>query len=744
MEKIVGTIRNIIYVSKNFSIFKIVCDNEREVICVYNSDNLEIDSKICAEGNFEINHKYGERFRIQNIEKIEFINELEIEKYLSSPLFVGIGVKTAKKIVKKFGLDTLDIINNDIDRLKEVEGIGNKKFLEIKSAFNCRNDGKEIIFELTKLGFSLNVSNKIYEIFHESSLEIVKSDPYILIDRIQGFSFKKADFIFKSLNMQEDSPSRIKHGIIYILKEHLKFGNTLLFYKELISLSVELLLVDKEKIVDVYRDVLSSGIIIEKVFKDNGNEIRCVFLTNIYMAEYEVCSSLIRLYIYKKNNIDIDIKCEIEKFEKENSLKFCTDQIEALIGSVNNNVHIITGGPGTGKTTIIKFILNVLTKFGLKVIMVAPTGRAAKRMMETTGFEAKTIHRVLEISSTDDGEYDEYNFISKNDKNTVKCDVIIIDEASMIDIILASKLFNSLKIGTKVVIVGDIDQLPSVGPGNFLKDIINSNVFPISRLNKIYRQKENSYIVLNAHRINNGEELILNKKNGDFYILRNENENEICNILKQLVLERIPKFFSYIDILKDIQVLSPIRKGILGVNNLNLLFQNSINPSDSKKQEMNFLGNCYRIGDKVMQIKNNYELSGYCEESGECIRGVFNGDIGYIIDIDEKNISVIYDGNKIFKYNKANLNEIEHAYAITVHKSQGSEFPIVIIPIFKFANILMNRNILYTAVTRAKKCVILVGDIEALMYMVKNKSFTIRYSSLKYLFNEFLNLLEDN
>ena len=742
MEKIIGTIRDIIYISDRFSIFKILCDDNKEIICVCDYDDIQIDDRICAHGNFEINPKYGERFKVSLIEKLTLVNEKEIEKYLSSSLFVGIGVKTAKKIVEKFGVNTLDIINNDIDKLKEVEGIGNKKFLEIKSALSGRMNDKEIILELTKLGFSLNNSNKIYNIFYESSVDVVKDDPYVLIDKLQGFGFKKADAIGKKLNILQDSFNRIKHGIIYVLKERLKFGNTFLPYNELICLSKELLLVEEKKISDVYDEILSKGFIIEKTFKNEDNEIRCVFLTNIYMAEYEICSSLIRLYIYKKNNFNIDVKKEIEIFEKENSLKFSDDQVEALTKSVNNSVHIITGGPGTGKTTIIKFILNVFIKRGFKTIMVAPTGRAAKRMMETTGFEAKTIHRVLEISSTED---DEFNFVGKSDKNTIKCDVIIIDEASMIDVLLGSKLFNSLGIGTKIIIVGDIDQLPSVGPGNFLKDIINSGIFPVSRLNKIYRQKENSYIVLNAHKINNGEELILNKKDGDFYILKNNNENEICDILKELVLKRIPKFFSYdIDILKDIQVLSPIRKGILGVNNLNLVFQESINPKSNDKNEMIFLGNSYRVGDKVVQIKINYEILGYYVKDGKQIKGVFNGDIGYIIDVNEKNINVLYDGNKIFKYDKTNLSEIEHAYAITVHKSQGSEFPIVIIPIFRFTNILMNRNILYTAVTRAKRCVILVGDINALMYMVRNTSSTVRYSSLKYLFNEVVNLLEKN
>ena len=493
MEKIIGTIRDIIYISDRFSIFKILCDDNKEIICVCDYDDIQIDDRICAHGNFEINPKYGERFKVSLIEKLTLVNEKEIEKYLSSSLFVGIGVKTAKKIVEKFGVNTLDIINNDIDKLKEVEGIGNKKFLEIKSALSGRINDKEIILELTKLGFSLNNSNKIYNIFYESSVDVVKDDPYVLIDKLQGFGFKKADAIGKKLNILQDSFNRIKHGIIYVLKERLKFGNTFLPYNELICLSKELLLVEEKKISDVYDEILSKGFIIEKTFKNEDNEIRCVFLTNIYMAEYEICSSLIRLYIYKKNNFNIDVKKEIEIFEKENSLKFSDDQVEALTKSVNNSVHIITGGPGTGKTTIIKFILNVFIKRGFKTIMVAPTGRAAKRMMETTGFEAKTIHRVLEISSTED---DEFNFVGKSDKNTIKCDVIIIDEASMIDVLLGSKLFKSLSIGTKIIIVGDTDQLPSVGPGNFLKDIINSGIFPVSRLNKIYRQKENSYIVL--------------------------------------------------------------------------------------------------------------------------------------------------------------------------------------------------------------------------------------------------------
>lgn len=742
MEKIIGIVKRIIYSAEKFSIFNFLSDNRGEIVCVYNGDDIYSDERISVCGEFEINYKYGERFKVFEIEKLNFVNRNEIEKYLSSSLFAGIGAKTAKKIVEKFGEDTLEIINNQIHRLKEVEGIGDKKFLEIKSAVSSSKKNKEMILELMNLGLSLTNSNKIYNIFHESSLEIVKSDPYVLVDKLQGFGFKKADAIREKLNISKDSFSRIKYGILYLLKEKMKFGNTFIPFEELMTLSFDMLGVQKEKIYEAYDEILSKGFIVEKIFKDGNENIKCVFMTNMYMAEYEICSSLVRLFIYQKNNLPIDIQEEIKNFEKDNNIKFSEDQVRALISSINDGVHIITGGPGTGKTTIIKFILNVFLKNGLKVIQAAPTGRAAKRMMEATGFEAKTIHRILEISSA---EEDEYDFNLKSDKNIIKCDIIIIDESSMIDVLIGSKLFSSLSIGTKVIIVGDIDQLPSVGPGNFLKDIINSNIFPISRLNRIYRQGENSYIVLNAHKINNGDELILNEKNSDFYIFRENSEEGICNMIKELVLERIPKFFSNgIDNLKDIQILSPIRKGILGVQNLNSIFQESINKKDSTKNEMIYLGTSFRVGDKVIQIKNNYELTGYNSENGKQIRGVFNGDIGYINHIDDKTLSIVYDDNKVFKYDKSNLGEIEHAYAITVHKSQGSEFPIVVIPVFRFANILMNRNILYTAVTRAKKFVVLVGNTNDLMYMVRNTSFTVRHSALKYLFQEVLNLSQEN
>lgn len=455
MQEITGIVKNIIYVCKGFSIFKIIRDNNESVVCLYNSEDIQVDEKVIIRGDFEINPKYGKRFKVSSISKNLFTNEVEIEKYLSSSLFIGIGPKTAKKIVEKFGKDTLDIINNNIDRLKEVEGIGDKKFIEIKSVLKENSNNKEIILELTKMGFSFNSANKIYNIFSESAVDIIKNDPYIIIEKLSGFGFKKADLIGTKLNIPKDSQNRVTHGIMYVIKERLKFGNTYIPYNELISLSKDLLSIDEEKISNVYKDVLSKGLIIEKEFNDGGNKTVCVCLTNIYMAEYNICSDLIRLYVYGKNKCKINVHKEIKKFEKENNVKFSEGQIEALIGSINNNIHIITGGPGTGKTTIIKCILNICIKHGLKTIMAAPTGRAAKRMMETTGVEAKTIHRLLEIFSA---EEDEYTFFGKSDKNFIKCDVIIVDEASMIDVLIGSKLFNSLKIGTKIIIVGDVDQ----------------------------------------------------------------------------------------------------------------------------------------------------------------------------------------------------------------------------------------------------------------------------------------------
>ena len=742
MKKLIGAIKNIIYTSVKFSIFILVDDEGKEIICVYNDNNINKNDYVEVNGNFEINGKYGERFKVSFLEKRILSVTNDIESYLSSSLFVGIGRKTAKKIIEKFGDQTLDIINNYTERLKEVEGIGEKKFLEIKSALNRDKNDKEIILDLINIGFSLNNANNIYSLFREEAVNIIREDPYMLIGKINGFGFKKVDLIGKKLNIPNENSNRVRSGIFYVLKDNLKFGNTFILYNEMIEKSKELLCISEEKIIEVYNDILSCGIIVEKEFNYENSNIKCVFLTNIYMAEYEICSNLIRLYIGYKDKFNIDIYRDILEFENKNDFKFSEDQIEALVGGIKNGVHIITGGPGTGKTTIIKFILSTLLNYGFNPIMVAPTGRAAKRMMETTGFEAKTIHRVLEISTSDN---EEFGYIGKNENNKIKCDAIIIDEASMVDVLIASKLFEALKIGTKIVIVGDVDQLPSIGPGNFLRDIINSGIFPVSYLNKIYRQKQNSFIVLNAHKINNGEELILNKKDSDFYIIKDSSEENICKILVDLVSFRIPKFFEYkIDKLKDIQILSPIRGGVLGVSNLNSLLQENINPKDINKDELIYGGKCYRVGDKVMQIKNNYEIRGYNIHDEEQAIGVFNGDIGYIIDINEKELSIIYDDSKVFKYTKNLLSEIEHAYAITIHKSQGSEFPVIILPIFKFSSMLMNRNILYTAVTRAKKYVVLVGDINYLTYMIKNTSKIIRYSSLKYLFNEVINLLDKN
>ena len=454
MEKIIGIVRIILYNAKNFTIFKIECNNKQDEICLYKANDVLIGDKLILNGEYEINPKYGKRFLVSSIEKVIETKEMDIEKYLSSSLFIGIGPKIAKKIVEKFGEDTINIINNNIDRLKEVEGIGNKKLLEIKSSLTDNFVSRQIILELTEIGFSYSIANKIYNMFSESSINVVKKDIYSLIDKISGLGFKRVDAIGEKLNIEKDCTNRLIHGIIYVIKERLKFGNTFIPYDQLIKLSKELLNVSEEKIAEAYKEVLTKGTIVEKQFKHSDEKIKCVFLTNIYKAEYNICASLIRLYVYGKNKIKLNTEEEINKFEELNKVKFSEDQKEALVGSINNNLHIITGGPGTGKTTIIKCILNICKKEGLTTIMAAPTGRAAKKMMETTGVEAKTIHRLLEIYNTED----EYTLIGRKEKDLIKCDVLIIDEASMIDVLLGSKLFNSIKIGTKIIIVGDVDQ----------------------------------------------------------------------------------------------------------------------------------------------------------------------------------------------------------------------------------------------------------------------------------------------
>ena len=574
---------------------------------------------------------------------------------------------------------------------------------------------------------TINQCLKIYKKFGPDSIDIVSKNPYILNDEISGIGFLTADRIARSLGIEIISPFRIQSGIRYVLNNFSALGNTYMPQDMLIDECKKVLMVEEELVVEnIYNSVLEGKLKVEKI-----KEIDAVYTLPYYYCELGVTNKIITLSIENFQTINTDVLFEIESFEKRYNIKFAQAQKEAIIGAFNNGIEIITGGPGTGKTTIIKCIIEIYENSGMKVLLAAPTGRAAKRMSESTGREAKTIHRLLEMGVSDD----ENSFFGKGEGEPLEGDVIIIDEASMIDIMLMNSLLKAIRLGTRVIIVGDVDQLPSVGPGNVLRDLINSNFINVVRLNEIFRQGKESMIIVNAHKINSGELPYLNKKDGDFFFDSRENIDDILKTIIDLINRRLPNFNSKWNKVKDIQILSLTRKGVLGVENLNNELQKILNPPSNHKKEKNVREMIFREGDKVMQIKNNYSLkwtriSGIGDEEGV---GVFNGDMGFIesINEDKSTLTVIFDDERRVVYEFAFLDELELAYAITVHKSQGSEFKVVITPVFMGSAFLMNRNILYTGITRAKELVVVVGSQKALKYMVTNTNNVERYSSLK-------------
>ena len=629
--------------------------------------------------------------------------------------------------MKAFGKDTLDILDNHIERLKEVEGIGEKKFNIIYESYIETKDLKDIMIFFQKHGMTVNQCLKIYKKFGADSINKVSTNPYILNEEISGIGFLTADKIAKEFGVEDTSSFRIQSGIRYVLNNFSAMGNTYMPKDKLIQECQKVLAVSRDIVEEnIYNCVLEEKLKIEKI-----KDIEAVYSLPYYYCELGVTNKIITLCIENFQTINTDVEFEVSTFEKKNNIKFAPSQKEAILGAFENGIEIITGGPGTGKTTIIKCIIEIYENSGMKVLLAAPTGRAAKRMSESTGREAKTIHRLLEMGVSDD----ENSFFGKGEGEPLEADVIIIDEASMIDIMLMNSLLKAIKLGTRVIIVGDVDQLPSVGPGNVLRDLINSKFINVVRLKEIFRQGKESMIIVNAHKINNGEMPYLNKKGGDFFFdARDEVENILSTIL-DLVNRRLPSFNSKWSKIWDIQVLSPTRKGLLGVDNLNNEIQAILNPSSKDKKEKQVRDIVFREGDKVMQIKNNYSLEwhrigGDGENKGV---GVFNGDMGYIETIDEerKVLSVVFDDERRVIYEFMFLDELELAYAITIHKSQGSEFKVVVMPTFMGSAFLMNRNILYTGITRAKELVVVVGNQRSLQYMVNNTNNMERYSSLK-------------
>lgn len=728
MEILEGLVEAIVFKSDDsgYTVAKITTD-KKVITIVGIMPLLKEGQQIEIKGNW-INHKqFGKQFNVEEFKEILPTSVKEIEKYLSTGIIHGIGPVTAKKIVKAFGDKTLDILDNDIERLKEVEGIGEKKFNIIYESYLESKELKDIIIFFQKHGVTTNQCLKIYKKFGPDSKNIVSNNPYILSDEISGIGFLTSDRIAKSLGIEATSDFRIQSGIRYVLNNFSGLGNTYMPKDKLISESQKVLMVDKELVeANIYNSVLDGKLKAEKI-----NDIEAVYALPYYYCELGVTNKIITLSIENFQTINSDILFEIEAFERKNNIKFADSQKDAIIGAFENGIEIITGGPGTGKTTIIKCIIEIYENNGMKVLLAAPTGRAAKRMTESTGREAKTIHRLLEMGVSDEDN----SFFGRGKGEPLEGDVIIIDEASMIDIMLMNSLLKAIKLGTRVIIVGDVDQLPSVGPGNVLRDLINSNFINVVRLNEIFRQEKESMIIVNAHKINNGEMPYLNKKGGDFFFDNRESNEGILTTIIDLVNRRLPSFNPNWNKVRDIQILSPTRKGILGVDNLNNELQAILNPPDEKKREKKVKEVIFREGDKVMQTKNNYSLkwtriSGYGDKEGV---GVFNGDMGFIESISEENrtITVVFDDERRVVYEYIYLEELELAYAITIHKSQGSEFRVVITPAFMGSAFLMNRNILYTGITRAKELVVVVGSQKALKFMIENTNNMERYSSLK-------------
>jgi exodeoxyribonuclease V alpha subunit len=696
------------------------------ITIVGNVPFLNSEETIKVEGEMIYHPNYGEQFAFTSMEIVVPSTVKGIEKYLSSGLIPHIGPKTAKRIVDKFGLDSLEIIQYNPERLKEIPGIGDKKLETIVEAYSEQRELRDIMVFLQQFGISVNYGIKIYKKYGTDTINVIRENPYKLSEDVFGIGFKTADKIAQNIGISENSPYRVEAGIRYIIMESAGNGHCYVPKTELIPRVQQLLNAELELIEDGIRNLSLKG----TINLVNDIEETLVYYTPFHIAENNVSKKLTELSLVELEDLDVDIEKEIKKIEDEEGIEFANKQILAIRESLDNGLVVITGGPGTGKTTTINAIIKIAEDLDLSVLLTAPTGRAAKRMTETTGREAKTIHRLLEYSFMEE----ESMAFGKDEESPIESDIIIIDEASMIDILLMNSLVKALSPGTRVILVGDIDQLPSVGAGNVLKDIIASGVVKVVTLDEIFRQSEESMIIVNAHKINKGEEPHLNKKDKDFFFLTRPKSSQIVDTILELCKERLPSFYG-VDPLRDIQVLTPMKKGDVGINALNKELQRTLNPKEKSKAEKQMGEELFRVGDKVMQIKNNYTTEWKLIRNGKEIdsgEGVFNGDLGFITDIDEdyRTLTVIFDEEKQVEYEFNQLDELKLAYATTVHKSQGSEFPVVIMPINWGPPMLLTRNLLYTAITRAKQLVVLVGEERYLGMMIENNRITTRYSAL--------------
>lgn len=724
MEQLTGYVDHIIYRNPDngYSVFNIVSEEE-EITCVGNISILSEGMNVKVEGDYTEHPSYGTQLKVSIIEECEPEDEMSIERYLGSGAIKGIGIALAARIVRRFKKDTFRIIEEEPERLVEVKGISERKAREISAQVQEKRELRQAMIFLQQYGITLALAVKIYNAYGPQIYGIIKENPYKLADDIQGVGFKIADEIATRVGIRTDSDFRIRSAILYVLLQATGEGHTYLPQEDLTKRTAQILGIENEFIEKHYMDLA-----IEKKIIVKGDHI---YASSYYYMEANVASMLKELNV-KYDIPDIEIEEMLRRIEKSSGLIPDEMQSLALKEAVRSGLLVVTGGPGTGKTTTINTIIKYFEMEGMDIFLGAPTGRAAKRMSETTGFEARTIHRMLELNGGVDGG--DAGF-SKNVDNPLECDVIIIDEMSMVDISLMNALLKAIVAGTRLILVGDVNQLPSVGPGCVLKDIIDAGTFPVVKLTKIFRQASQSDIIVNAHKINNGDQVTLDNKSMDFFFLKRYDADKIINVTIQLIAQKLPKFVDATPF--DIQVLTPMRKGLLGVERLNGILQQYLNPPERGKKEKEHTGGIFREGDKVMQTKNNYQLEweisskfGLTIDKG---LGVFNGDMGVIREINDfaETLSIEFEEGKIVEYSFKNIEELELAYAITIHKSQGSEYPAVVIPLLNGPRMLMNRNLLYTAVTRARKCVTLVGDEYTFNNMIGNTYQLARYSGLK-------------
>ena len=730
MESLKGTIVETIFRNNDNGYTVALMESGKELHTVTGIFGTEITNETLEVFGKRVNHpKYGEQFTVEMYNSILPTSLEQIENYLSSGLIKGIGQFTAKKIVELFGENTFDIIQSCPEKLMEIEGIGEKKASMISKSFAEQIDIREIMIFLQSHGISTSYGVKIYKEYGNNTVNIITENPYRLTDDIYGIGFKLADKIASSLGVEKASPFRTSSGVKYCLTEYAANGHSFVPYDMLLDSVCNLLGTDKNCIEEEMKNMAFSG----KIHIETIQSEKAVYYLPYHTAEVNVCKNLINLANYEYNLPEEDILKILSQTESESSIELTDMQKEAVIQAALNGVMVITGGPGTGKTTIIRTIIRIFEKMNKTILLCAPTGRAAKRITQSTDREAKTIHRMLEYAY---GEDDSNLCFNKNEDSPLDCDVLIVDEMSMVDILLMNNLLKALKPGTRLIMVGDVDQLPSVGAGNVLSDIINSNVIKTIKLDKIFRQSMGSMIVQNAHEINKGNMIIFNKRDTDFFLMRENSNAGVINLIVDLYKTRLPSKYGF-NPTKDIQVLSPMKKGDAGVIELNKCLQESINPPSKLKKEKAFGKYIFRVGDKVMQVKNNYQATWNMTcENGKTItgEGIYNGDIGYIIFIDETEqlLYVQFDDEKEVAYPFTQLDELILAYATTVHKSQGSEFPVVIMPVVWGPPMLQTRNLFYTAITRAKQLVVLVGFEKFVKVMIDNNKIDKRYSALDY------------